>query len=126
MDSAVEISGVDTDIKNTASSIIVTELEELEATLELQMQLTELVKCNTSVEWKSGLIQLHKFTLQNSHVRTDSNRTILIEFMNCHILVLKEEMLWTRELGVLYANILREFTTLRSIVRAMQGGIGMM
>ena len=69
-------------------------MDELEGTLELQMHLTELVKCNTSEEWKSGLIQLHKFTLENSHVRTDSNRAILIEFMNCHILVLKEGRLF--------------------------------
>ena len=56
-------------------------------------------------------------------VRTFENRVRFIEQMNTCLPEWKRSGAWTKDVGVEYGKVLREFTKLKNILRTMHSGI---
>jgi hypothetical protein len=81
-------------------------------------------RANSADSWIAAIKGMHRLAIKNSLIRNYENRKDILEVVNRRIVAAKGNGTWTKQVGVEYSHLLREFTTLRTIVRGMRYELG--
>ena len=90
---------------------------------DFEIYVNILLECSSSDALSQTLVALQSLLSETPLLRTFENRMVLVEAMNTRLSDLRASGLWTKEVGLEYAGVLREFTKLKNILRSMQSGI---